>query len=248
MPGRAVGRHSLASPTLFVVEVRDRDTPLVAIPHPEVQVVVRFGPAAPGGLDIHAFGMQPKARRKIIRAGQRAITARLPLGATASILGAPASALAGRIVPLDELWGTSATQRLVDRLGLARSTREAAAILDHAIASRLALASTPRHAPLALEAAARLAHTSVHAVAADLGLSERHLRRIFRDTVGVSPKSFARLARFHRALQAARTSRHARWATIAVATGYYDQAHLIDEFRAITGVTPPALLAELSRQ
>jgi transcriptional regulator GlxA family with amidase domain len=85
----------------------------------------------------------------------------------------------------------------------------------------------------------------VHAVAVELGVSERHLRRVFREYVGVGPKTFARLIRFHRALGAARAGRHAGWAGIAAAAGYYDQAHLIAEFRAIAGVTPQALLGEL---
>ena len=85
----------------------------------------------------------------------------------------------------------------------------------------------------------------MNAVAVDLGVSERHLRRVFRETVGVSPKAFAKLTRFHRALRAARESAHASWASIAAAAGYYDQAHLIAEFRAIAGVTPRALLGEL---
>jgi AraC-like DNA-binding protein len=62
----------------------------------------------------------------------------------------------------------------------------------------------------------------------------------------VSPKAFTQLARFHRALRAAREDHGASWAGIAAASGYYDQAHLIGEFRAIAGVTPRALLAELS--
>ena len=86
----------------------------------------------------------------------------------------------------------------------------------------------------------------MNAVAVDLGVSERHLRRVFRETVGVSPKAFAKLARFHRALRAARedASRELGDASPPHA-GYYDQAHLIAEFRAIAGVTPRALLGEL---
>jgi AraC-like DNA-binding protein len=68
---------------------------------------------------------------------------------------------------------------------------------------------------------------------------------VFRETVGVSPKAFARLARFDRALRAAREDGHASWASIAAAAGYYDQAHLIADFRAIAGVTPRAFLGEL---
>jgi len=61
----------------------------------------------------------------------------------------------------------------------------------------------------------------------------------------MSPKEFARLARFRHALRAAREDSRLSWATIAAATGYYDQAHLIEEFRTIAGVTPRALLGEL---
>lgn len=62
----------------------------------------------------------------------------------------------------------------------------------------------------------------------------------------MSPKAFARIVRFRHALRVAREEGAANWAGIAAATGYYDQAHLIEEFRAIAGVTPRALLGELS--
>ena len=85
----------------------------------------------------------------------------------------------------------------------------------------------------------------MNAVAADLGVSERHLRRVFREAIGLSPKAFTKLTRFHRARSAARQDVHESWASIAAAAGYYDQAHLIADFRAISGVTPRALLGEL---
>jgi methylphosphotriester-DNA--protein-cysteine methyltransferase len=74
---------------------------------------------------------------------------------------------------------------------------------------------------------------------------ERHLRRVFRDAIGMIPKTFARLARFRRALGAARPDEHEGWASIAAEAGYYDQAHLIAEFRMIAGVTPQGLVGEL---
>ncbi len=231
---------------LFVDEFA-RDAPLVSIPRSEIQLVVRFGPAAPGGLDVHAFGPRHKAHRKVIRAGQRAVTARFQLGAAEAVLGVSARVLAGRILPLDSLWGVATTRRFIDRLAAARTTVDAAAVVESAIAERLASANVAcGRTSLALAAAERLANANVNMVADELDVSERHLRRVFREATGVSPKEFAKLARFHRALRAARAGRRTSWARIAAATGYYDQAHLIAEFRAITGVTPPALLAELA--
>src|SRR4051812_17004859 len=95
----------------------DHDGPRVAIPRPETQLVVRLGPSARDGLDVHAMGVGKTAHRKHIRAGQRTVTARLQLGAAEGVLGVPASAVAGRIVALDDLWGDAATRRLLDRLG-----------------------------------------------------------------------------------------------------------------------------------
>jgi AraC-like DNA-binding protein len=238
-------RAAPAVAALLVFEC-DRDRPLVSIPRPEHQIVVRFGPSARGGLDVHAFGARQTAHRKLIRRGQRTVTARLRLGAAESVLGASASALVGRIVALEELWGEGATQRLLDQIAAARDMVGAAAVLESAIAERLAIAGGRRApAQLALDAAARLKSAHVNAVAVELGVSERHLRRVFRETLGISPKAFARLARFHHALRAAGDGGNAGWASIAGAAGYYDQAHLIAEFRAIAGVTPRALLREL---
>jgi AraC-like DNA-binding protein len=230
---------------LFVYEC-DRDVPRVAIPRPEIQLVARFGPSTRGGLDVHALGVRQTVHRKLIRRGQRSVTARLRLGVPDAVLGVPASAIAGRIVALEDLWGEAATRHLCDRLADARDMVHAAAILESAITERLAIARERRAGTrLALDAADRLTRASVNAVAGDLGVSERHLRRLFRETVGVSPKAFARLTRFHRALRAARDDGRSGWASIAAAAGYYDQAHLIAEFRAIAGVTPRALLGEL---
>ena len=228
----------------------DRDSPGVVIPRPEIQLVVRFGPSSRNGLAVHAFGSRQRVHRKLIRRGQRSVTARLALGAPEAVLGVPASEMAGRIVALEDLWGDVAVRRLCARLAEARDMAAAAAVLESAIAERLAAGSgnrRPARAQLAVAAAERLTRPSgsVYAVAAELGVSERHLRRVFRETVGVSPKAFARIARFQRALGAAREDGRAGWASIAAAAGYYDQAHLIAEFRAIAGVTPRVLVGEM---
>lgn len=230
---------------LFVYEC-ERNLPRVAIPGPEIHLVVRIGASVRNGLDVHALGMRQQAHRKIVPAGQRTLFARLHLRTYAAVLGVPAAEIAGRIVALEDLWGRPAAQRLLDRLASAHDTATAATVLEDAIAERIAMAEEPdTHALLAFDAATRLASASVAVVARDLGVSERHLRRMFRQAIGVSPKAFAKLTRFRRALSAAREEGGTDWAGIAAASGYYDQAHLIAEFRAIAGATPRALLAEL---
>ena len=226
----------------LLVNEYDRDLPRIAIPHPAVQIVVRFGPSARDGLDVHAFGVQRTVRRKLIRAGQRAVMASLHPGTSKAVLGIAADAIAGQVIELDDLWGRAATQQLLDQLAATRVTSEAAEVLESAIAARAVISGSNR---LVLEAAERLASAGVNIVATELGVSERHLRRVFREAVGVSPKEFARLVRFDRAVRAAHEDDGESWAGIAAAAGYYDQAHLIGEFHSISGVTPRALLSEL---
>jgi transcriptional regulator GlxA family with amidase domain len=91
---------------------------------------------------------------------------------------------------------------------------------------------------------------SVRDVADRIGWSTRQLQRRFKDTVGISPKLFGRMQRFQgvfRAMEDAASD----WANAAVHRGYYDQAHLIRDFREFSGKTPSALLdqeIDLSRR
>ncbi|MFF0343778.1 helix-turn-helix transcriptional regulator [Kribbella sp. NPDC004875] len=72
--------------------------------------------------------------------------------------------------------------------------------------------------------------------AARLGVSERYLRRVFRQAVGVSPKHFARISRVRSVIKQSGRS----WSDTAAYVGYADQSHLIADFRALMRVTPTA--------
>ena len=73
-------------------------------------------------------------------------------------------------------------------------------------------------------------------LAAKLGSSSRHLSRTFNVAFDVSPKRFARLARFQKILAERRNGRS--WAQVAYACGLTDQAHLVSEFQDIVGEAP----------
>jgi len=83
-------------------------------------------------------------------------------------------------------------------------------------------------------------------LAEQVGACERGLRRRFRDEIGLTPKAYARQIRLSAAMVAADGAAKPRWAELAAAHGYFDQAHLIAEARALTGLTPSALLARRS--
>jgi AraC-like DNA-binding protein len=79
-------------------------------------------------------------------------------------------------------------------------------------------------------------------LAVELGWSRRHLAAMFREQVGLPPKSVARLLRFESVLR--RIDADAvRWADIAQDFGYCDQSHLNRDFRDLLGTTPTEYLA-----
>jgi AraC-like DNA-binding protein len=73
-----------------------------------------------------------------------------------------------------------------------------------------------------------------------VGVSERHLRNLFAREVGLSPKHFARISRLRKVLALAGRR---QWAAVAEDAGFFDQAHMISDFRALMGVSPAAYLA-----
>jgi AraC-like DNA-binding protein len=94
--------------------------------------------------------------------------------------------------------------------------------------------------PSVTRALARLRATDgrapIAAITDELGCSGRHLSTRFREQVGVPPKLFARILRFQKAVRLIDTM--PSWATIAAEAGYYDQAHLVRDFRQFAGAAP----------
>ena len=81
----------------------------------------------------------------------------------------------------------------------------------------------------------------VSAVARELGVSRQHLRRLFLEHTGLSPKVYGRVARLSRVVPMLRAGRQLTEA--ALDAGYADQAHMNNELRDLVGVTPKKLAA-----
>lgn len=77
------------------------------------------------------------------------------------------------------------------------------------------------------------------------GLSSRQLERRFLGDVGIGPKLLSRILRFQQVFRAV-DNNQALWSKLALDCGYYDQAHLIKDFRQFTHQTPAALFSQQS--
>lgn len=85
----------------------------------------------------------------------------------------------------------------------------------------------------------------LHALADRAGLSTRQFARKFIQQVGVRPKLFARIARFEAALESKARFPSRGWTNIAHEFGYYDQMHMVHDFRELAGGTPSDVLTRL---
>lgn len=81
---------------------------------------------------------------------------------------------------------------------------------------------------------------SVRRIQVDTGLSHTRFIQVFREHVGLTPKLFCRVRRFHGLIDRVQKGLRVNWAELAVDCGYFDQAHLIRDFRAFAGITPLA--------
>lgn len=173
-------------------------------------------------------------------------------GAAAALLPIAPMELKDRVVPAAEFPGLAWSASLAAELW---ARREGA--LDVSVASRALVGLLPRARPLDEEvvaAARRVMATGGDVAIADLAqdaaLSPRQFRRRFTAAVGVAPKELARIWRLRRcalAALAASSREAARWAELAAAHGYADQAHLVREFRHLLGLPPTAFARQFSR-
>ena len=86
---------------------------------------------------------------------------------------------------------------------------------------------------------------SVEALATHMGRSRRSAELAFQKEVGTSPKMYCRIARFRHAYDAMLENGLAvNWLRIALDSGFFDQSHLIRDFRRFTNESPTSLLAE----
>jgi AraC-like DNA-binding protein len=156
------------------------------------------------------------------------------------VLGVPAAELRESMVDLDQFWG-SLVQETRERLDATPDPHARLSIVERAVAHRVERSGAPDESAL-VRRLCQMAETepslTVGALAARFGLTHRRVIDAFDRTVGLKPKTFYRVRRLRRVFQLSGASPRLSWTTIAHRCGYYDQAHLINDFRQLTGLLP----------
>jgi len=76
-------------------------------------------------------------------------------------------------------------------------------------------------------------------------VSIRQLERLFQQRIGLSPQFYVRLVRFTKAWIIKENNPSINWSTLAHQCGYFDQMHMIHDFKEFTSVTPTYLQKDL---
>jgi AraC-like DNA-binding protein len=193
------------------------------VPHPSVNIVFQPGSAQVAGVGRELFSIKLEGTSTVSGIQFRP-------GGFRPFFGRPVATLTGRRVPLpfrgptgDVLHGNnSARAAALDRFLIALDPRP-----DAKAAQAMRLVDAIRHDRTILR---------VEGFAAQAGLTERALQRLFADCVGVGPKWVILRYRVLEVLDRAEPG--VAWATLAADLGYSDQAHLIRDFSATLGMTP----------
>jgi AraC-like DNA-binding protein len=156
-----------------------------------------------------------------------------------SLFGVPAHYLSDQATELEALLGSRSSQ-LLERLQNTPSFSGQAAVLDEYLTNQLSRSRALR--PEIVGALQKIRHRhgnlSIKDLAEELNFTQRSLERHFAESVGVTPKMYARITRFFAVRQAIEQGHYRSWHDIIHRAGFYDQSHFIREFSLFTGRAP----------
>jgi AraC-like DNA-binding protein len=173
-----------------------------------------------------------------------AVGARIRPGRAADLLRATAADLRDRVASLEDLCGPALRGAAGEPAAL-----EPSVAIDRLEDVLLELRRRARAQDALVVEAVRLIErrrgaVTVEAVAGRLGSTSRQLERRFHDRVGLSPKRWCRVVRLDHAMGLLASGARTDFGDVVDACGFYDQAHLIRDFRELAGTTPGAFVRD----
>lgn len=157
-----------------------------------------------------------------------------------TLSGLPSNLFRNQIFRLDEFPGFS-TSQISREIRHIRSSLEVIPLMELYLSK--VIDGRPPVDPIIKDSLhlmqSQLGMISIGELLETLPISERNLERKFNQFIGLSPKKLSGILRINHFLKLIRDSRtHTPPLTAAIAAGYYDQAHLNNHFRSVTGTSP----------
>jgi AraC-like DNA-binding protein len=202
------------------------------LPHPSVHLVVEPPQA-------RLWGVHQGRFVRVLEGQGRVFGIKFRPGGFRPFYGAEVAQLIDTSIAATELFGTQAEH--FEAMVLASTDVDAmAAAAEHLLLAHLPApdATVDRVATLVAEIAADRSLTAVDQLCERSGLNPRTLQRLFKNYVGIGPKWVINRYRLHEAIAQLQQGQAADWMELALALGYFDQAHFIRDFRALVGCTP----------
>lgn len=159
-----------------------------------------------------------------------------------AMLGMPMVEQTDARLDLMDVWG-SVGESLLDKIHSAASNFARMAMVEQFLLRRLAGSRIAADAAIAACVAALRASDggiSVDALARIGNLSSRQLERRFLNEVGIPPRLLASILRFRRVFDLFEQPQAGGWVETALSAGYFDQAHMIRDFKRFAGLQPRA--------
>jgi len=212
------------------------------LPHPNVHLIFENESAQIAGVQTHKFS-------RLIEGKSHVFGVKFRAGGFRPFYKFPVSKLADRLIPARRVFGEGLTafeEVAFSSCGENEKVKAADAFFharmpkaDPAIALAGKLVDRILHEP---------AIKTVEDLARRAGMGQRSLQRLFSDYVGASPKWVIRRYRLHELIEKFNSGGKLDWPQLALDLGYFDQAHLINDFKSIVGYSPTEYQKLISRK
>jgi AraC-like DNA-binding protein len=202
------------------------------LPHPNVHMVFEEQGSVVSGVQTRKFV-------RVLEGRSRVFGIKFRPGGFRPFLMSPVRSLANRTVPVQSIFGKEAAAL---EILLLSSCKEAEKVEAANAFFRKRMPAPDDTVALAGQLVDRIFREPDLKTVDDLvdrtGIAKRSLQRIFSDYVGIGPKWVIRRYRLHEAIEKVDSHSRPDWAQLALELGYFDQAHLVNDFRFMVGYSP----------
>lgn len=221
------------------------DYPMLEFPHGCLDILFRCKADAPEAL---VLGTPVECRPPMLHSKEEYFGIRFQCGCIPAFFAATMRELVSLCVPLSDL---AQEKKITREISAAPSFERRIALFLHYYACEMVAARQQSGSELVTFAVRRIIQAKgelqVQALADELHYSRRYLEQNFHDALGVSPNQMCRIIKFQNFLFQLSRDTGTQLTALAVQSGYYDQSHLIKEFRNFTDLTPKRFAKTIDR-